>query len=77
MFGQTVSGRADFSSANSRCFRFEVRGLRQNAETDKMNCSIRSSGSVFTTVPFARMSEEMQRITRSGGTIVSIKPLVK
>jgi hypothetical protein len=26
-------------------------------------------------VPYSRMNEEMQRITRMGGTIVSIQPL--
>jgi phycocyanin-associated rod protein len=30
---------------------------------------------VFIKVPYSRMNEEMQRITRMGGKIVSIKPL--
>jgi sulfite reductase alpha subunit-like flavoprotein len=58
----------------TRCFRYEVVGLRQNDETDKMNYSIRSSAPVFITVPLDRMNQEMQRITRMGGKIVSIQP---
>lgn len=53
-------------------FRYEVVGLHQNEETDKMGFPIRSSGSVFVTVPRNRMNEEMQRISRMGGKIVSI-----
>lgn len=58
----------------TRCFRYEVVGLRQNDETDRMNHPIRSSSSVFITVPYNRMNEEMQRITRLGGQIVNITP---
>lgn len=59
----------------TRMFVYEVVGLRQSAETDKMNYPIRKSGSVFITVPYSRMNQEMQRITRMGGRIVSIQPL--
>ncbi len=59
----------------TRYFRYEVTGLRQNEETDRMNAPIRSSGSIFITVPYSRMNEEMQRITRMGGQIVSISPI--
>ena len=59
----------------NRSFRYEVVGLRQNEETDQMDAPIRSSASVFITVPYARMNEEMQRITRMGGKIVSISPV--
>ena len=75
MFGQTTVGTGGLSSSASRVFRYEVVGLRQNDETDKNNYEIRSSGSVFVTVPYSRMSDEMQRITRLGGKIISIKPL--
>jgi ferredoxin--NADP+ reductase len=57
----------------SRLFVYEVEGLRQNSETDKMDYPIRRSGRVFITVPYARMNQEMQRITRMGGRIVSIR----
>lgn len=59
----------------SRYFKYEVVGLRQNEETDRMEAPIRSSASVFVTVPYSRMNEEMQRIVRMGGKIVSISPL--
>jgi phycocyanin-associated, rod len=75
MFGQTTVGTNGVSSASSRMFRYEVVGLRQNDETDKNNYEIRRSGSVFVTVPYSRMNEEMQRITRLGGKIVKIEPL--
>lgn len=75
MFGQTTVGANGVSSASSRMFRYEVVGLRQNGETDKNNYEIRRSGSVFVTVPYSRMNEEMQRITRLGGKIVKIEPL--
>ncbi len=75
MFGQTTVGTGGLSSSASRVFRYEVVGLRQNDETDKNNYEIRNSGSVFVTVPYSRMNDEMQRITRLGGKIISIRPL--
>lgn len=75
MFGQTTVGTGGITSAASRVFRYEVVGLRQNEENDKNNYEIRRSGSVFVTVPYDRMNEEMQRITRMGGKIVNIEPL--
>jgi ferredoxin--NADP+ reductase len=56
-------------------FVYEVVGLRQSTATDSLNYPIRQSGSVFITVPYSRMNQEMQRITRLGGKIVSIQPL--
>ncbi|MBD2136438.1 phycobilisome linker polypeptide [Anabaena sp. FACHB-1237] len=75
MFGQTTLGASSVSSSASRVFRYEVVGLKQNQETDKNQFSIRHSGSVFITVPYSRMNEEMQRISRLGGRIVKIEPL--
>ena len=75
MYNPSVSGGNATPVSGSRLFRYEVKGLRQNAETDKMDNPIRKSGSVFITVPYSRMNQEMQRITRMGGEIVSIKPL--
>jgi phycocyanin-associated, rod len=69
MLGQ-INGRN-----SSRSFRYEVVGLRQSEETEKVGYPIRSSASVFITVPENRMNQEMQRITRLGGKIVSIQPL--
>jgi ferredoxin--NADP+ reductase len=59
----------------NRAFVYEVQGLSQNQETDKLGYSIRSSGSVFITVPYNRMNQEMRRISRLGGKIVNIIPL--
>lgn len=75
MYNPSVSGGNASSVAGSRLFVYEVKGLRQNAETDKIEPPIRQSGSVFMTVPYNRMSQEMQRITRMGGEIVSIRPV--
>ncbi|MBD0361180.1 MAG: phycobilisome linker polypeptide [Coleofasciculus sp. C3-bin4] len=75
MFGQTAVGTGGLNSAGSRVFRYEVVGLRQNQENDKNNYEIRNSGSVFVTVPYSRMNEEMRRITRLGGKIVNIELL--
>ncbi|HEY9671663.1 MAG TPA: phycobilisome linker polypeptide [Waterburya sp.] len=75
MFGQTAAGNRGLNSAATRVFRYEVVGLRQNEQNDKNNYDIRRSGSVFVTVPYSRMNEEMQRITRMGGRIVNIEQL--
>lgn len=75
MFGQTAVGSAANTPSGARVFRYEVVGLRQNDQTDRNNYQIRNSGSVFITVPYNRMNEEMQRITRLGGRIVNIEPL--
>lgn len=75
MFGQMV-GTATNPSA-SRVFIYEVTGLRQSTENDNNNYPFRSSSSVFIKVPYSRMNEEMQRISRMGGTIVSIKQVAE
>jgi CpcD/allophycocyanin linker domain len=61
--------------SGSRLFRYEVKGLRQTLDNDLLDYPFRSSDSVFVTVPYNRMNEEMQRITRMGGTIVNITPM--
>ncbi|MEM6451667.1 MAG: phycobilisome linker polypeptide [Cyanobacteria bacterium P01_D01_bin.105] len=58
-----------------RIFVYEVNGLHQNEVTQRQNIPIRSSHSQFIQVPFERMSEAMQRITRMKGQIVNIFPL--
>jgi ferredoxin--NADP+ reductase len=74
MFNSSATGVGN-SPSGSRVYRYEVVGLRQSQETDQMNYPIRQSGSTFITVPYNRMNEFMQRITRMGGKIVSIQPL--
>ncbi|MGB7377550.1 MAG: ferredoxin-NADP reductase [Rivularia sp. (in: cyanobacteria)] len=61
------------TESGSRVFLYEVVGLRQSDETDKTNYPIRKSGSVFIRVPYNRMNQEMRRISRLGGKIVSIQ----
>lgn len=74
MYNSSASGAAN-SVSGSRMFRYEVVGLRQNETTDQLNYPIRQSGSTFINVPYARMNDVMQQITRLGGKIVSIQPL--
>jgi ferredoxin--NADP+ reductase len=69
----SASGSNGSSDAENRLFVYEVAGLRQNAITDLMTQPIRRSGNTFIVVPYSRMNQEMRRITRMGGTIVSIK----
>jgi hypothetical protein len=63
------------STADTSTFVYEVEGLRQNDRTANNSYSIRSSSSVFISVPRSRMNEEMRRITRLGGRIVNISTL--
>lgn len=72
LYNPSAADEAANTQAGSRVFVYEVVGLRQSEETDKMNYPIRQSGSVFVRVPYNRMSQEMQRITRMGGKIVNI-----
>jgi len=75
MYNPSVSGGSANTLAGSRLFVYEVEGLRQNSQTDQANYPIRQSGSTYITVPYNRMNQEMQRITRLGGRIVSIRPV--
>ena len=63
------------TESGSRIFLYEVVGLRQSVYTDKTNYPIRKSGSVFIRVPYNRMNQEMRRISRLGGKIVSIQSM--
>ncbi len=67
-----VSGNTGFGN---RVFRYEVVGLRQSSESDRSDTPIRRSGSVFFNVPYSRMNQFMQEISRLGGKIVSILPI--
>jgi ferredoxin--NADP+ reductase len=75
MYNQGAVEGAANTELGSRVFVYEVVGLRQNEETDQTNYPIRKSGSVFIRVPYNRMNQEMRRITRLGGKIVSIQPI--
>jgi ferredoxin--NADP+ reductase len=71
----TAGNSANTADYENRMFVFEVVGLRQNESTDSLNYPIRRSGNTLITVPYQRMNQEMRRINRLGGQIVSIKPL--
>jgi phycocyanin-associated rod protein len=75
MLAQNAFGSTITSPSSARVFLYEVSGLRQNDETNNNAYPVRQSGSVFIKVPYSRMNEEMQRITRMGGKIVNITPL--
>ncbi len=74
MYRPSGIGVATKTGANGRVFIFEVEGLRQGENTDKLNFPIRRSGVVYITVPYERMNQEMRRIARLGGKIVNIRP---
>lgn len=76
MYTPYITGQtSENTNYANRIFVYEVVGLSQNGQTDQLGYSIRRSGSVFIKVPYSRMNQEMQRITRLGGRIVSIKSL--
>jgi ferredoxin--NADP+ reductase len=75
MYNPSAVGGPSNTTYGNRLFVYEVEGLRQSSETDSMGYPIRRSGSVLITVPYARMNQEMQRILRMGGRIVSIRPI--
>lgn len=73
MLNASVAGGAATTTYGNRLFIYEVIGLRQS-EGEPSDSSIRRSGSTFFKVPYSRMNQEMQRILRLGGKIVSIRP---
>jgi phycocyanin-associated, rod len=75
MLGNSVINGRSSSLAKNRFFVYEVAGLKQNDTNDNNNYLFRSSSSIFVRVPYNRMNEEMQRIGRMGGKIVSIQAL--
>ncbi len=76
MYSSAVAATSGQTTAyGSRLFVYEVVGLSQNTDNDNLDYPIRRSGSVFITVPYRRMNQEMRRITRMGGRIVNITPV--
>lgn len=70
MYKSSLTG----TTSSNRLFQFEVVGLNPGS-TGNMNASVRRSGSVFMTVPYSRMNQEMKRIARLGGKIINIVAL--
>ncbi len=73
MYNSSAADGAANTEAGSRVFVYEVEGIRQNEATDNITPPIRQSGNIFIRVPYSRMNQEMQRITRMGGKIVNIQ----
>lgn len=69
MFNPSVSGSAN-NLSGSRLYRYEVVGLRSNAN----ETAVRRSGSTFFTVAYSRMGQFMRQVSQMGGKIVSIQP---
>jgi len=61
--------------SSSRTFVFEVVGIGGGRSSDRTTYPVRTSGTSFITVPYNRMGDEMRRISRMGGQIVSIRPV--
>jgi ferredoxin--NADP+ reductase len=73
MYGMTsTANSAGTQSYANRKFIYEVVGLGGDGCNE--NSLVRKSGSVFFTVPYSRMNQEMNRIIKMGGKIVSIRP---
>ena len=75
MLGKSVINGRSISPSGDRIFVYEVAGLKQNNENDLNNYPFRTSSNILIQVPYSRMNQEMQRIGRMGGKIVSIRPL--
>ncbi|HEY9639904.1 MAG TPA: phycobilisome linker polypeptide [Coleofasciculaceae cyanobacterium] len=77
MLGQSALAGTASSSANSRIFVYEVEGLQQNDQTENNRYPVRNSSTILLQVPYNRMNQEMRRISRLGGKIVSIRALAE
>ena len=75
MYNSSAAISSGNTAYKNRMFVYEVVGLSPNGNNGNFKAPIRSSGSVFFTVPYSRMNQEMRRINRLGGQVVSIKPL--
>ncbi|MGL5083407.1 MAG: ferredoxin--NADP reductase [Microcoleaceae cyanobacterium] len=62
-------------ASSERVFMFEIAGMCKSGNSDGMSVPLRRSGTIYLTVPYSRMNQEMRRIARMGGKIVSIRPL--
>jgi ferredoxin--NADP+ reductase len=75
MFNSSAAVSSSNIQYKNRLFIYEVEGLSQNGNSSNLSAPVRNSGSVLITVPYSRMNQEMRRISRLGGKVVSIKPL--
>lgn len=90
MVGQSKSDRAIFNpnmypviqtnmatnnDAKNRVFLYEVVIQPRSGAIKQINGLFQRRGKFYVKVPYERMNQEMQRITRSGGKIVNIFPI--
>jgi ferredoxin--NADP+ reductase len=75
MNNPSTTNSTAYSASGDRIFLYEVVGLWQDPGNPNRIPPIRQSGSVLITASYDRMSATMQRITRMGGKIISVKPL--
>ncbi len=74
MFGQSTTGPETLTEAGSRVYRVEYTGLLNPPDALATSAKVRRS-TLSTTVPYSRLSAEMQRILRMGGKIVQVTAL--
>ena len=72
MYNSSAAFTGSNTEYKNRLFIYEVEGLSRNSVDTKV--PIRSSGTVFITVPYSRMNQEIRRINSLGGKVISIKP---
>ena len=75
MLGNFLIGDRNGSPTKNRVFVYEITGLKQSETNDSNSYPFRNSSSVFLSVPYNRMNEEMLRIGKMGGTIVNIQSI--
>ncbi len=63
------------NDANNRVFLYEVVIHLQMGKLNQIDGLFQRRGKFYLKVPYKRMSQEMQRITRLGGKIVNIIPI--
>jgi len=75
MYNSSAGSDTTNTTFGSRLFLFEVVGLRQSEGVQPPSAPIRKSGNTLIRVPYNRMGQEIHRINRLGGKIISIRPL--
>ncbi len=74
MYNPSVAGGNANTEFGSRMYVIEATGFGQGSNSGVFTSAVRRSGTTFSRVPYSRMNQEVQRISRLGGKIVSISP---
>ena len=75
MYNPSVAGGSANTEFGSRMYVIEVTGFGKGSNSGVATSAVRRSGTTFIRVPYNRMNQEVQRISRLGGKIVNISPL--